>query len=137
MFGAAGRIANSAPSSGGSPESKLFTVTEASWTFSFGFDLDQPAGSRSPSTFDSGKVLSAAYYFSLGPVFTIAIDGNHPQSLVESVSPQDGGTLNEPGDITGFNYDAVDDRTEWSFSAGSIPARWNGSGTSTVNISLR
>lgn len=114
---------------------QTFTITEATSGFYTGYSDGTGAppviGSISPGTIFSGDAIRTASFFTLGPSFSLFIEGNHPQSLINTLEIVGHETVTQ-ADIAGFQYNATDDQTEWSWIVSSV--HWDGAGTSDIII---
>lgn len=112
---------------------ETITVTEHvyhdSWMGSYyGFSLY--GGSRSPTTFRGVNIvrLYIQDYFDIQAY--VVLSGNRSQSFFTTVNFQDVGAL--ASSSAAYSYISGDNTTQWVWTIGSKPARWDGSGTSTV-----
>jgi len=94
-------------------------------------------GSVAPTTL-LGQTIDRLVYFEVAFMkFRIALIGNHPQNLFHSITPQDGDTYYTSA-ADDYSYNGGLNTTLWDWGSGGTPAtrpaRWDGSGTSTVTI---
>lgn len=116
------------------------SVSKTGFGVTVGFISDVTTlGSINPTTLSS-VALTAVFFNGQNSVdeppaagnFVVRMSGNRAQSFFTSVEPQDAVVL-ATSDAT-RSYDSTNDRTQWLWVGVTWPARWDGTGTSTVNF---
>lgn len=121
----------------------IFTITEGTeFVLSenyYGYDDGTHSawsgfGSINPASLN-GVGIEAIMYGTFGTdEFYVILQGNRAQSFFDTVTPQDGSTLDSSAATR--SYSGAGDYTQWLWSGVTIPGRWDGSGTSTVKFTL-
>ena len=122
----------------GVSDAATIIVTEATVGFGFGNTSDGmgtaaaangPFGSAAAATYKGNIIVGLAYTQLGGPhFFEFLLAGSHPQNFFTSLTPEDGVLLTSASasvvELGGY--------TRWRWSPVTKPARWEGTGTSTV-----
>ena len=123
----------------GPSDDAIIVVTEATANFGFANTSDGmgtaaapngPFGSAAAATYKGNIIVGLAYTQFGGPhFFEFLLAGSHPQNFFTSLTPEDGVLLTSASATT---FDEPGGYTRWRWSPQTKPARWEGTGTSTV-----
>ena len=142
MFGAAGRVANT-------EKGKRYVVTEGTANYLgtdyYGYNDGTNGvagvgdfGSIVPTTLEGLNIVTCHYFdFSSPKAFYFPLGGGDytstPEAYFTEITPQDGSSL-LVASRTGVQHNVARNYTFWWWNGVTIPARWEGTGTSWVNI---